>query len=211
MLCAVPSVLTIGQAALGALVLARLSRGRVGRPPLRPGAPPPQGTISAVVPARDEQDRLGPCLDGLLGDADLLEVVVVDDRSGDATADLARRAGARVVEGREPPPGWAGKTWALQQGIEAAQGDWVLHLDADAGPVPGLARAMVASVAEHGDDLLSVGPAFRCRSLADPLLHPAFLATIPYRMGPLDVPGRWPGPARALANGQCVLVARERF
>jgi dolichol-phosphate mannosyltransferase len=136
---------------------------------------------------------------------------VVDDRSDDGTAALARRAGARVVEGREPPPGWAGKTWALQQGIEAARGDWVLHVDADARPAPGLARAMVASVAEHGDDLLSVGPSFRCRSVADLLLHPAFLATIPYRMGPLDVPGRWPGPARALANGQCVLVTRERF
>src|SRR4051794_39951620 len=139
MLCAVPSAaraMTLAQAAAGALVLARLARGRVRRPPLRAGAPPPQGAISAVVPARDEQDRLGPCLDGLLADGDLLEVVVVDDRSGDGTADLARRAGARVVEGREPPPGWAGKTWALQQGIEAAQGDWVLHVDADARPVP---------------------------------------------------------------------------
>src|SRR3954454_557461 len=103
MLCAVPSVLTIGQAALGALVLARLSRGRVRRPPLRPGAPPPQGTMSAVVPARDEEHRLGPCLDGLIADPDLLEIVVVDDRSSDGTAALARRAGARVVDGHEPP------------------------------------------------------------------------------------------------------------
>src|SRR5690349_12809232 len=182
MLCAVPSALTIGQAGLGALVLARLSRGRVRRAPLAPGAPAPAETISAVVPARDEEDRLGPCLDGLLADPDLLEVVVVDDGSSDGTATLASRAGARVIEGAAPPPGWAGKTWALQQGIEAARGDWVLHVDADARPAPGLARAMVASLREHGDDLLSVGPSFRCRSTADLLLHPAFLATIPYRM-----------------------------
>jgi dolichol-phosphate mannosyltransferase len=202
----------VAQAGAAAVVAARLGRGRRRREPLRPaGAPAPAGTISAVVPARDEAARLGPCLRGLQADPDLLEVVVVDDCSSDGTAALAAGLGARVVAGAEPPAGWAGKAWALQQGIAAARGNWVLHVDADARPRPGLARALLAMARAHGDDLLSAGPAFRCATAADLVLHPAFLATLPYRFGPGDALGRRPRPARAIVNGQCVLVPRERF
>jgi dolichol-phosphate mannosyltransferase len=137
--------------------------------------------------------------------------VVVDDRSSDDTAGVARRAGARVIEGVARPAGWAGKTWALQQGIEAARGSWVVHVDADARPRPGLARALVAAAREHGDDVLSAGVTFRCDTAAERLLHPAFLATIVYRFGPTDALGFRPWPARAMLNGQCVLLPRERF
>jgi dolichol-phosphate mannosyltransferase len=208
-------LVTLGQLVTGGLVLSRLAGGRVRRAPLRRGAPAPapgdSPTISVVVPARDEERRLAPCLAGLLGDGDLLEVIVVDDRSSDGTAKLARRMGATVVAGVEPPAGWTGKAWALQQGIEVAGGDWVLHVDADARPVGGLARALVAAAAEHGDDVLSAGPAFRCATVADRLLHPAFLATIPYRFGVGDAVGRRPRARRAILNGQCVLLPRERF
>src|SRR4051794_30953654 len=201
--------LSCAQAAAGALVVARLARGRSRRPPAVAGAPAPGATISVVVPARDEADRIGPWLDGLLADPDLLEVLVVGARSSDATAAIARERGARVVAGSDPPPGWAGKTWALQQGIEAARGDWLLHVDADARPAPGLARGLVAAARANGDDLLSAGVAFRCRTVPDRILHPAFLATIVYRFGPLDVPGRRARPSRTLLNGQCVLARRE--
>jgi dolichol-phosphate mannosyltransferase len=203
-----------GQAVTGALVLGRLARGRLRRPPLRPDAAALTlngDTVSVVVPARDEETRLGACLAGLLADASLLEVIVVDDRSGDETAEIARRAGARVVTGAEPPAGWTGKAWALQQGIEAARGNWVLHVDADARPAPGLARALVAAAREHGDDVLSAGPVFRCATVADLVLHPAFLATIPYRFGVGDAVGFRARPSRAILNGQCVLLPRERF
>src|SRR3954451_4938201 len=87
------------QALAAATVLARLARGRRRRPPLAVPATPPAGTISAVVPARDEAARIGPCLTALLADPHLAEVVVVDDGSTDATAQLARRLGARAVPG----------------------------------------------------------------------------------------------------------------
>ncbi|MCW3002854.1 MAG: glycosyl transferase, group 2 family protein, partial [Conexibacter sp.] len=103
------AIVAAAQAAAGGLVLDRLAHGRVRRPPLSAPAPASAASISAVVPARDEERRLGPCLGGLLADPDLLEVVVVDDGSADGTAALARRAGARVIEGAPLPPGWAGK------------------------------------------------------------------------------------------------------
>ncbi|HEV2777479.1 MAG TPA: glycosyltransferase, partial [Solirubrobacteraceae bacterium] len=122
------------------MLAARFARGRRRRAPLAPGAPPPDGSVSIVVPARDEAERLGPCLEALKGIA--AEVLVVDDRSTDETANLARSHGARVIDGAELPAGWVGKPWALQQGLEAASGDWVVFLDADTRPKAGLIGAL---------------------------------------------------------------------
>jgi dolichol-phosphate mannosyltransferase len=148
-------------------------------------------------------------LEPLARDGDLLEVVVIDDESTDGTAELARSNGARVLAGRPLPDGWKGKAWALQQGLEEARGDWVVFLDADTRPQPGLARALVGAAAEL--DLLSAGPRFVCETAAERLLHPALLATLVMRFGPTDVEGWQPSPSRAIANGQCVAVRREQF
>lgn len=188
-----------------AVLAGRLARGRRRRRPLADGAPEPAGGVTVVVPARDEEERLGPCLAGLAG----REVLVADDRSTDGTAALAERMGARVVAGAPLPDGWRGKTWALQQGLEAATGEWVVFLDADTRPAPGLVPAAVELAGEL--DLLSVGPRFRCDSPAERLLHPAMAVTLPLRFGPGDVPGWQPRPGRAIANGQCVVVRREPF
>src|SRR5215211_3569620 len=66
------------QALAFTVLLARLGRGRRRRPPLSADVPA-VSTVSVVIPARDEAARIGPCLDGLLADDDVLEVIVVDD------------------------------------------------------------------------------------------------------------------------------------
>src|SRR6266508_2237571 len=86
--------------------------------------------VTAVVPARDEAAMLPETLPSLLTQdyPGELTVVLVDDQSGDGTAAAARalahgREEARelvVVEGSDPPPGWAGKVWAMAQGAEVA-------------------------------------------------------------------------------------------
>ena len=139
---------TIVQAAAAAVVVARLARGRRRRPPL--AARRTGRRVSVVIPARDEERRLAACLAGLADDPDVLEVLVVDDRSRDRTADVARAHGARVVPGAELPPGWVGKPWALQQGLEAAAGDVVVSLDADTRPRPGLAGALAGALGDGG-------------------------------------------------------------
>jgi dolichol-phosphate mannosyltransferase len=204
---------TSAQAAAAAVVLARFARGRRRRPPLTagPAVPAPDAAISVVVPARDEATRLMPCLEGLRGDPDVAELLVVDDRSSDATAEVASAGGARVLPGAPLPAGWAGKAWALHQGTGAASGEWILFLDADTRPRPGLARALVALALAEDADLVSAGPRFLCHGAAERLLHPAMAATIAYRAGPSDVPGRQPSPARAIVNGQCLLVRRRAF
>ena len=194
------------QLAAAVVVLARLARGRGRRPPL--AARRTARRVSVVIPARDEAARLPACLAGLAGDPDVHEIVVVDDRSADGTADVARAHGATVVPGRELPPGWVGKPWALQQGLEAAEGEVVVSLDADTRPRRGLVGALAGAL-EHAD-FVTAGARFMCEGPGERLLHPSMLASLVYRYGPADtalpvVPGR------LLANGQVTAVERERL
>ena len=79
--------------------------------------------ISACVIAKDEADRIGPCLESL---AFCDEIVVLDSGSTDGTQDLCRAAGARVIE--TDWPGWVAQK---NRAVDAAQHEWVLSLDAD--------------------------------------------------------------------------------
>ncbi|MER6171852.1 glycosyltransferase [Streptosporangium sp. NPDC001681] len=208
--------LTALQAAAALAVAVRLARGRHRLPALNPvpaHAPahepasarttPPR--VSVVIPARDEEARLGPCLSAVLADPAVAEVVVVDDESRDGTAELAARLGAKVLIGAPLPEGWVGKQWALKQGVEAAGGDVVVTLDADARPVPGLIGALAATL--EGYDLVSVGPRYLCEGTAEQALHASFLATLVYRFGPIGPPTP-PAPHRAVANGRCMAFRR---
>jgi len=199
-------LITAAQAAATAAVLARLARGRRRRPPLVPRRT--DRSVSVVVPARDEAARLPACLAGMAGDPDVGEVIVVDDRSADATAEVARAHGARVLTGTEPPPGWVGKPWALQQGLEAATGEVVVCLDADTRPRPGLAGALAEELRRA--DFVTAGARFRCDGAGERLLHPSMLASLVYRYGPADTETPV-APARRLANGQVTAVERERL
>jgi dolichol-phosphate mannosyltransferase len=194
--------------AAGAIAVGRLVRAAATVPPVRPSITP-LDSIGVVIPARDEAARLGPLLDTIIGAPGVSEVIVVDDQSSDGTAELADRAGARVISGSPLPAGWAGKAWALQQGIEAATSTWVVTLDADARPDARLPRALVARTTGDRLDLLTVGGRFDCPTAGSRWLHPAMLTTLVYRFGP---PGSAPAdPARTMANGQCMTVHRRRF
>lgn len=102
-------------------------------------APPPETwpSVSLVVPARDEADTLVPALRSKLElPYPNLEVVLVDDRSTDATPRLAREMAATypalsVVRVDHLPSGWLGKVHAMQRGVERAAGEWLLFCDAD--------------------------------------------------------------------------------
>jgi len=89
-------------------------------------------TLSIIIPARNEEVTLPQVLDDLNKVVPTLagytvEVLVVDDRSTDRTAEIARSKGATVVAN----PRTSGKGHALRAGFEAAKGDLLLMLDAD--------------------------------------------------------------------------------
>lgn len=83
--------------------------------------------VVAVVPARDEAAVLPETLPTLLAQEypGRFRVVLVDDGSSDGTAETAVRVAEgnprlRVVAAGERPPGWAGKVWAMSEGVGAA-------------------------------------------------------------------------------------------
>jgi dolichol-phosphate mannosyltransferase len=192
----------------GTVAVSRLARAAAVAAPVRPTLTPMQ-SISVVIPARDEADRIGPLLDAIVGAPGVDEVIVVDDQSSDGTADIARRAGATVLSGAALPDGWAGKAWALEQGITAASSQWVVTLDADTRPHPQLPSALVARATGDRLDLLSVGGRFDCPTPGSRFLHPAMLTTLVYRFGPPG--GRTTQPDRMMANGQCTVFERDVF
>lgn len=192
----------------GVVAISRLARAAGIAAPVRPTITPLQ-SISVVIPARDEAARIGPLLDAVVHAPGVCEVIVVDDQSTDDTALLAERAGATVVTGSPLPDGWAGKAWALQQGIEAADSDWVVTLDADTRPDPSLPTAVVARATADRFDLLTVGGRFDCPTWGSRWVHPAMLTTLVYRFGPPGAAA--PTPDRTMANGQCMAFERRRF
>jgi glycosyltransferase involved in cell wall biosynthesis len=100
--------------------------------------------LSALVVARNEEAQLEACLDHLRF-AD--EIVVLLDRSTDRSAEIARRHGARLIEG----------TWELEgprrnAGLDICRGDWILEVDADERVTPTLAAAIRAAIAAPSAD-----------------------------------------------------------
>jgi glycosyltransferase involved in cell wall biosynthesis len=95
-------------------------------------APPPTGTIAAVIPCLDEEAAIGPVVAAVLAQG-VAEVVVVDGGSGDRTAERAAAAGARVVVERR-----RGYGRAIRAGIRALRPDAgvVLFLDGDGSDPP---------------------------------------------------------------------------
>ncbi|MDJ0520626.1 MAG: glycosyltransferase family 2 protein [Planctomycetota bacterium] len=79
--------------------------------------------ISACIIAKDEADRIEACIASV---AFCDEILVLDSGSSDGTPDLARAAGARVIE-----TDWPGWVKQKNRAVEAAENDWILSLDAD--------------------------------------------------------------------------------
>ncbi len=200
-----------GGAAL--VLLARLARGRRRPPPVEPLlSDPPETAVSILVATLDEAHRLGPLLAGVSAQgAPVREILVVDSNSTDGTRALVeaaatRDARIRLVTDPPLPRGWIGKAWALQHGARVAAGPWLLGLDADTAPRPGLAAAVVAAAERAGFDAVSFSPRFAGQSALERWLQPAILTTLVYRFGPAgnDTP-----PDRLMANGQCFLIKRD--
>ena len=128
-------------------------------------------TLSVVIPARDEGAALERAARSLLAqDYPGLEIIVVDDRSSDATPSILRdlaAADGRLVVLRvdELPAGWLGKNHALWRGAERASGEWLLFTDADVVFAPGALRRAVAFAVTEGLDHLTLAPRLLARSL----------------------------------------------
>jgi len=89
-------------------------------------------SVSIIIPARNEEKNLKLLLEDLKTQSiKPLEIICVNDDSSDGTAQVAEAYGATLVNLRDKPEGWTGKTWACQNGADIAKGALLLFLDAD--------------------------------------------------------------------------------
>jgi hopene-associated glycosyltransferase HpnB len=174
--------------------------------------------VVAVVPARDEAAILPRTLPTLLAQdyPGPFAVTLVDDASTDGTGAVATRLGAggrwplRVVPGTPRPAGWAGKPWAMAQGVAAVAADdarYVLFTDADIAWSPGALRTLVAAAEEDDRVLVSQMVLLRTETGWEKAIIPAFV----YFFAQL-YPFRWvnrPRGRTAAAAGGCMLVRRD--
>lgn len=145
-----------------------------------PGSSDDLAGVTAIIPARDEAALIGRTIAALGSQGRGLHVVVVDDQSSDDTRGAAERAAApgitlRVIAGRPLPAGWAGKLWALEQGLAAVDRANVLLLDADIELAPRTIPALLAKQRERDATLVSLMAELTSVTFWERLLSPAFV------------------------------------
>ena len=179
-------------------------------------------SVVAIIPARDEAELIAESVGSLLAQdySGPFTIIVVDDKSADGTAEAAlsaaRQAGGgdrvRVLSGCDPPLGWTGKLWAMQQGLAAAEAgeappDFILFADADIAFAPHVLRRLFAIQASRGAVLTSLMVKLRCQSDAEHWLTPAFVFFFQ-----MLYPFAWtndPKRKTAAAAGGCMLARRD--
>lgn len=169
--------------------------------------------VAIVVPARDEADVIARSVGSLLTQdyAGPFRVILVDDCSTDGAAEIARALpGAErltVLSGAPRPDGWAGKLWAVHQGVGQTQEELVLLTDADIAHDPSHLSTLVAQAEEIDADMVSEMVKLNCETLAERALIPAFVYFFAL-LYPFDRVND-PGDKTAAAAGGTVLIRRR--
>lgn len=135
--------------------------------------------VSVIIPARNEEANIAECVKSFQGqDYPSFEIIVVDDRSSDATGEIVQRlagqdARIRYLSKTEPPPpGWTGKCSALKVAADLAKGDWFFFADADTRHRPGCLRTAVTCALAARAHMLSFWPLHELGSFGERLIMP---------------------------------------
>jgi hopene-associated glycosyltransferase HpnB len=178
--------------------------------------------VTAIIPARNEADVIAQSMRALITQdyPGRLNIILVDDQSRDSTSVAARNAAAGlraedrldIVAGQTLPAGWAGKVWAMKQGVNRADSvphpsKYLLFMDADITCTRGAVRQLVLRAETKNLVLTSLMARLRCESWAERALIPAFVFFFQ-----MLYPFTWvndPGRKTAAAAGGCMLVRRD--
>ena len=139
--------------------------------------------VSIIVPARNEEHNIVKCLESIFAqDYPRLEVLVVNDRSQDETASavesfIASQKGksriiCSLINIKELPDGWTGKTFALHTGSRSAKGDWLLFVDADTRHDGSNVSQAMEYVTREKVDMLSLIPGLETRTFWEKTMQP---------------------------------------
>lgn len=135
----------------------------------------PDPYVSIIIPTRNRPEDLKRCLDRILPqrtDGDAMQILVGDDSDGHATAELLGREfpSVQCLRGPRNGPGANRNTCA-----RAASGRWLIFLDDDCLPSPGLVAAYLQAMRDGGEepDFFLAGPIYRSDEKRDSLLWEA--------------------------------------
>jgi len=176
--------------------------------------------VVAVVPARNEAETIARTVSSLVKQdyPGKFHIIIVDDHSEDGTAMLARNAAevsgaagrVAIHEAADLPPGWTGKLWALNEGVQVATNDspeFFWFTDADIEHAPDTLRRLVFRVEKESLALASLMVLLQAKTFPERLLIPPFLYFFL-----MLYPPRWiadPKARTAGAAGGCILLRRS--
>ncbi len=170
--------------------------------------------VSVIVPARNERRAIESTVRAHLGSSyPNLELIVVDDRSEDGTAEVLRGLNDPrliVIRGTETPPGWLGKPWALQQGAQRALGSLLLFADADVHYEPEALPAAVAHLLRSEAALITLFPRLEMKGFWERALMTHLGLTL-FVYLPLWLSNRTRWHRLAVGGGTGNLVRRDRY
>jgi len=179
-------------------------RNYMGLPEL-PLDPTEAGSLTTIIPARNEEPVIGRAIQSF----PLNEVIVVDDFSADATSEIARRAGATVIQ---PPPlkrGVMGKNNACFAGSQLVNTDWMVFVDADTWYRPEFAQSLVNYAKKENLSLATVFLKQECVTVWEKMILPYAFALYFCGVNASAVNGS--SGSESLANGQCMLWKRSAY
>ena len=207
-----------------------LIRNRFDLTPLPPASESSSQTkkISVCIPARNEEQVIGNLLESVVNqDYENLEVLVLDDRSTDKTAEIVQSFTenypelVRLISGEEKPKKWLGKPWACQQLANRASGDYLLFLDADTTLRPGMLKRITTAFSRDSLQMVTVWPQQQLDSFWErtviPLIYYALVTLLPAiyvyrkpRWMPAFVYNQF-SSSFAAACGQCLAFTKEAY
>ncbi len=171
--------------------------------------------ISVVIPARNEEMKIARCLESMLAqDYPAFELVVIDDRSTDKTAEIIesfalKDSRVKFVRGKDAPDGWVGKCNALAYAVGFASGDWYVFTDADTCHEPNSLRDAIGYAVTNKVDLVSFVPLQELGSLFERVVMTVLLSS--FLLGDPFHTVNDPLAKRAYAYGQYIICRRRSY
>ncbi|GAB4538358.1 MAG: glycosyltransferase [Pleurocapsa sp.] len=178
--------------------------------------------VSIIIPARNESETLPLSLPSVLNQdySGKWSIILVDDNSSDRTTQIAQNIAKinhqinkiNIIQGKNLPPNWKGKLWAIKQGIDFSQEqtlipDYFLLTDADIKHDLSNLSQLVEKAEQENLALVSLMVLLRCETFWEKLLVPAFVFFF-QKLYPFPWVNDVSKPIAAAAGG-CILIRRQ--
>lgn len=187
---------------------------------VKPSQPPEDAPlISVCIPVRNEERNIRRCVEALLAQTyHNFEIIILDDRSTDATPDILKnlakvsnshKVPLKIINGSDLPLGWAGKPHALTQAAAAAHGEWLCFVDADTFVTPDALAAVYTKATETQADLFTIMTRQIMLTFWERAVLPLVMLALSIGFPPRKVND--PKRKDAIANGQFIFIKRTVY